>query len=88
MEKGIVVIGPGGVRLELDPTQVFRDGPGQGTPALVVLGKWSSTFSCALYEGVLDGPCDRELTPAQMKWLESQEEYVERWLSEVLGKTS
>lgn len=27
--------GPGGVRLELDKTQVFPDDPGQGTPAMV-----------------------------------------------------
>lgn len=80
MKTATVVIGPGGLRLELDPAQVFPDDPGQGTPALVVLGKWSATFTCALNEGVLDGPCERELTNAQMAWLEKQEEYVNRYL--------
>lgn len=76
-------IGPGGIRLELDRSQVYPDDPGQGTPAMVysASGLNSSTFWCAMAEGTLDS--DRGFTflsEQQIDWLNEQEQTVDDFL--------
>ena len=75
--------GPGGIQLVLDSSQVFPDDPGNGTPALVYKLRGgrvvaSSTYNCALGEGVLDGgrEGDYQLTDAQLDWLDSKDATV------------
>ena len=83
-EDTCVLIGPDGLRVELDKSQVFHDDPGQGTPALVVIRDArnritaSSTYGCACGEGYLDGGRDGDiqLTPAQMAWLSGLEDQI------------
>lgn len=76
-----VVRGPGGLRLELDASQIFPEDPGQGTPFMVVHASGASaTFCCACNEGELD--CgEYQLSPAQMGWLHdlAETEQVLRW---------
>jgi hypothetical protein len=75
--------GPGGLRVALDRSQVFPDDPGQGTPAMVYLFGYSSTFWAASGEGELlhsgDHP-PRKLTPEQCRWLDEIEEDVTQFL--------
>ncbi len=75
--------GPGGIQLVLDSSQVFPDDPGNGTPALIEKVKGgrvvaTSTYNCALGEGVLDGGRDGDvtLTDAQLEWLDSMDSAV------------
>lgn len=53
--------GPEGVQLEIDDTD-------HDTPAVVILGRKTSTYDCALATGEVDG-CLR-LSAGQMRWLE------------------
>ena len=69
-----ILNGPNGITLILDPTQVCKDDPGQGTPALVTLKNETATYWCAIGEGEVDG---LELSKAQIGWLERQEDAVE-----------
>lgn len=61
---------------------MFRDDPGAGTPALVILGDATATYNCALGEGELDGGRKGmvQLTDSQMAWLDGREEEVEEFL--------
>lgn len=73
--------GPGGLRIVLDSAEVYPDDPGQGTPAMVHLGRHSATFACALDTGELD--CgEKALTITQENWLQAQEETVWNFLEE------
>jgi len=66
--------GPGGIKLVLDPAEVFPDDPGQGTPALVEYKGGTATFWCAQGEGYVDSRNgDIPLTEAQSQWLHSDE---------------
>ena len=78
--------GPGGLQLVLDSSQVFPDDPGNGTPVIVekLTGRnkvvASSTYNCALGEGVLEGHYgghDYTLTDEQIDWLHSQDAVVD-----------
>lgn len=71
------LIGPNGLRLELDSAEIFPDDPGQGTPAMVYLRGESATYWCALNEGEVD----REvMNSSQQAWLEQQEDAVAEFL--------
>lgn len=69
-----ILNGPSGVKIVLDSNQIFPDDPGQGTPALVVKGEFTSTYNCASSEGELDCGAYR-LTDAELDWLQSEEIY-------------
>lgn len=73
------LVGVGGVRLVLDPTQIFPADPGQGTPAMVYYKGGSATYWCATGEGEVDAH-DRyiELPPAVRDWLDEQNAVVEQ----------
>ena len=69
--------GPNGLTLVLDPTQVFPNDPGAGTPAMVYLRGSSGTYGCVVDTGELD--CGRfTLTDAQHRWLMKQEDAVSK----------
>lgn len=71
--------GPQGIRIELDSAQIFPDDPGQGTPAMVHLGRESCTFQWACGEGYMysdHGDEEKPFTSAQMAWLEAQADTV------------
>ena len=75
----------GNLRVELDREQVFEDNPGAGTPAMVywkVGGKeFSSTYWCAIETGEMLCTGDlRMLTEAQVKWLDSLDEKIDKFL--------
>ncbi len=72
-----ILHGPGKLRLELDPSQIFTHDPGQGTPAMVYCGNACGTFWAALNTGeLIGGDVARQLTSRQWTWLESMCEYV------------
>jgi hypothetical protein len=66
--------GPNGLRVEFDANEIFPNDPGQGTPVLVCLGRETASFCCALNEGEVGGSV--RLSPAQLAFLESLEEFV------------
>lgn len=66
--------GPNGLRVEFDANEIFPNDPGQGTPVLVCLGRETASFCCALNEGEVGGSI--RLSPAQIAFLESLEEFV------------
>lgn len=66
-----------GLIIELDTAQVFAHDPGRGTPAMVNIKGRSATYWCALNEGEVE---DVRLTAAQMRWLETQEDKIVRFL--------
>lgn len=76
--------GPGGIKVQLDRSQIVPDDPGQGTPALVVLKNANATYNCACGEGELlcDNPCGGaiSLTDAQLEWLGQIEDEIEDFL--------
>lgn len=73
--------GPGGLTLVLDSAEIFPDDPGQGTPAMVYLGRNSATYGCAVHFGELD--CgEKELSATQVNWLDAQEEIVWTFIEE------
>lgn len=82
-----VLNGPDGLQLILDPSQIFPDDPGNGTPALVTRGKAVSTYWCALGEGCLDGGRDGEvpLSDADLAWLVAQEIHIDNMYAEAEG---
>ena len=67
--------GPGGIKLVLDHGD-------EATPAMVYSRdeKGHSTYDCAVGEGILahDDGIDRELTAAQVEWLDRQIDAVEK----------
>ena len=73
MKTRFTKTGPDGLRVEFNADEIFPNDPGQGTPVLVCLGRETATFCCALNEGEVDGI---RLSPAQMLFLESIEEFV------------
>ncbi len=81
MEKQ-TLIGPRGVKLILDPSEIFPDDPGSGTPALVEYKEQTGTYWCALGEGEVC--CDKvvKLPVPVLDWLENQRPLVERMFEE------
>ena len=78
MKKKEVLRGPGGLKIELDATEIFPDDPGNGTPALVVHPSGvTGTFWCVNDTGEIDG---LETTPTQRAWLDSCENAVNQWV--------
>jgi hypothetical protein len=76
--KTETIHGPGGIRIELDSAEIFPDDPGQGTPAIVHLGKASATFWCAVDQGELaDGDGHVTLSSKHLEWLASQSDRVD-----------
>jgi hypothetical protein len=73
--------GPNGLRVEFDANEIFPNDPGQGTPVLVCLGRETASFCCALNEGEVGGSI--RLSPAQIAFLESLEEFVWEFTSPV-----
>ena len=73
MKTRFTKTGPNGLSVCFDASQIFPNDPGQGTPVLVCLGRETSSFCCAINEGEVDGI---RLSPAQMLFLESIEEFV------------
>lgn len=84
MEDTKVLIGPDGLRVELDRRQVDHKDPGNGTPALVVMRgprgniQYSSTYHCACGTAWLDGEPHggMDLTPEQIEWLQKLEDEI------------
>lgn len=73
-----------GLKITLDPEQIFPNDPGQGTPVIVEMtkgeGKGSTgTWNCVQGEGEIDG---FPITDDQRKWLNEVEPRVEKWCSE------
>ncbi len=69
--------GPGGIRIELDRSEVFPNDPGNGTPALVYCRGNTATYWCACGEGEVDGIM---LSEGQMEWLENQSYTIDSFL--------
>ena len=67
------LLGPGGIKIELDSREIYPDDPGNGTPAMVVLRNGGcATYWCAQGEGeVIKGNDVIELSHAQKEWLNS-----------------
>jgi len=78
-----ILIGPAGVTLTLDKSQVFPDDPGSATPALVQYRGCTATYwaACDTAE-VGDGRNIYGLSPEQMKWLWDQEDDMMKFLFE------
>ncbi len=72
-----ILQGPGGLRVELDRSQVFPDDPGNGTPAMCYLGRDSATYWCARDVGEIDY---QQLTDAQCKWLHDIDDEINEFL--------
>lgn len=73
--------GPNGVKILLDKKQVFKDDPGNGTPAIVsktVKGhEYTATYNCACGTGELDGRGGGiSLTANELEWLNAQEDKI------------
>ncbi len=69
-----------GWRLEMDPTEVYPNDPGMGTPLLVIAPNGeTSTLYCSLGEGVVSG--DDQVIPANvMRWLEKIQNEAEAYV--------
>lgn len=74
-----LLIGPGGLKIVLDKSQVILDNPGAGTPAMVYTkdAKANGTFWCAVDTGEVDGV---RLTDPQCEWLQEQDVKVNEFL--------
>jgi hypothetical protein len=71
-------IARGRILVELDRDEVYPDDPGQGTPALVTIGKSTGTYWCVNDTGeLMDGP---SLTDDEKQWLASLQDQVEEFL--------
>lgn len=77
-----ILRGPGGISLVLDPSEIFPDDPGNGTPAIVTVGDAGGSYLCATDQGeVMDGRGRTVLlTEAQRTWLEAQADTVDEFL--------
>jgi hypothetical protein len=76
--------GPG-IKISLDASEIIPDDPGAGTPAIVISGKFSGTYWCALDTGELD--CgEYHLTERQINWLDEQHDAVSAWHRHHLGQ--
>lgn len=74
-----------GLVVELDPTEVFPNDPGQGTPVMVYWPEkgLSGTFFCVLDSGMID---DYPLSERRLEWLSSLEEEVAEWFDSLTGE--
>lgn len=75
----------GRLTLTLDRSQVFPDDPGNGTPAVVSAGRYSSTYWAATGESELLGDGDDVigLSPAELRWLDAHASVIEEFLNGV-----
>lgn len=69
--------GPGGLTLTLDKAEVYEDDPGQGTPALLTLGREAGTLWCAADTGCCG---EADLTDAQREWVGAQVDAANEFL--------
>lgn len=69
----------GRMTLVLDSDEIFPDDPGQGTPAVLYIGKQSATYWCAMDTGAVD---EATLTDAEWQWLDRQSATVDQFLKE------
>ena len=69
------LIGPRCVKLELDPTEIFPDDPGAGTPAIVVYRGDTATYWCAIGTGETGN--GYKIPVDVLRWLEEQEREVD-----------
>ncbi len=67
--------GPGGLKLELDASQIFPKDPGMGTPCLLYLNGETMTLGCA-QDNSTDLGCDDE----QTDWIWEIEAAADEWL--------
>jgi hypothetical protein len=74
MKMAQTLTGPNGIMLTLDKTEVNKEDPGMGTPAIVRLKGSTATYWCATGEGEVEGT---ELSDKQMAWLLEQEDAVD-----------
>lgn len=74
MDKTLLV-GPNGITLTLDPSEIVPDNPGDGTPALVRWGDQTATYWCALDTGEVG---NKTLSNHQHAWLRFQEPLVNK----------
>ena len=75
------IAGPEGYSIDLDPSQIFPDNPGEGTPAIVYSKGWkrSASYWCAVETGEVDGV---EISPKVVAWLEDLEGTIEAMMEE------
>jgi hypothetical protein len=73
-----------GLRVMLDKTQVFKEDPGRGTPAMVYnKAGASATYTCACNEGELENSRTGNmnyLNDKQLKWLAEIETDIDKFL--------
>ena len=73
------------LKLELNPDEVYKDDPGQGTPAMVIMYDSrkreidSGTYWCATGEGELSYN-GTKLTEEMAEWLDSKSAIVDRFI--------
>ena len=74
-----------GLVVELDPTEVFTDDPGQGTPVMVY---WPAKKACATYWSAFEtGEVEwYELSDKQLEWLDSLEPKIHDWFAGITRK--
>ncbi len=72
-----MILGPGGVQIELDKDQVFPDDPGNGTPAIVRYCGHTATYWCAWDTMEVDGV---DLPPRVWEWLDSKDTEINEFL--------
>lgn len=82
MNRTQILRGPGGIVLTLNPSQIFPDDPGNGTPAMVTVGDSAGSYHCVTDQReIMDGRGrTTRLTPAQCEWLEAQGDAVDAFL--------
>jgi hypothetical protein len=74
------------LKIELDPTQCYKDDPGQGTPAMVIMHDASKrevdsgTFYCAAEAGELSHN-GTQLNGTMLNWLEMKREIVDKFIA-------
>lgn len=71
-----------GYKLVLDPSEIFPDDPGQGTPAMVYGPRGASgTYHVAvMQEEILNDYGCTPVPPPVLRWLESVTDYVDAFL--------
>ena len=77
--KKQVLRGPGALTIQLDPSQCCPKDPGAGEPIVIRCGRASATYCCARNEGWRLDCGDYELTPEQVRWLDSVDAALSDW---------
>lgn len=72
------LVGPHGIKLILDSSEINLDNPGDGTPALVNYKGGSASFNCAIGEGEVDAMGRIIQIPQEaIDWLNDQESQID-----------